>query len=199
MVQLGEQVHFSESRCLLLGPRGDKLCSIFCFSYLLGHTFNIGKCASGEKKKQQSQSQSRIVQNLSLIVGLRYEDIQKNTASYCQFDKNWFQCRQCFSSCTLHKIMGFQMWPKKLCLPSNFLMNVIIVCQPTHFPQNSLLIFHGVLFTFSYSNEKALIRSNKLCSPLQTTAKPPAYSCQFPDFNQASYHSDRLTSYLHEW
>lgn len=50
IVQLRKQVHLSQSRWLLLCPRGDKLCSILCFANLLGHTFHIGKRTPGRKK-----------------------------------------------------------------------------------------------------------------------------------------------------
>lgn len=52
VIQLGKQVHLFQSRHLLLGSCGDKLCSILHFAYLLGHTFNIGKCTSGENRKK---------------------------------------------------------------------------------------------------------------------------------------------------
>lgn len=51
VVQLGKQVHLSQSRCLLLGPCGYKLCGIVHFAHLLRHTFYIGKRTSGGDRK----------------------------------------------------------------------------------------------------------------------------------------------------
>lgn len=52
VVQLGKQLHLSQSGCLLLGPRGNKLCSVLHLVCLLGRTFHIGKSTSGETVNQ---------------------------------------------------------------------------------------------------------------------------------------------------
>lgn len=49
VVQLGKQLHLSESRRLPLRSRRHKLGSVVCFTDLLGHTLHIGKRSPGRR------------------------------------------------------------------------------------------------------------------------------------------------------
>lgn len=80
---------------------------------------------------------------------LRHEEIQPHFGHSTKTGSNAHS-----ASLAFYCIKGWDLkFGLKNGLPSNFLVDVIVVCQSAHFPSNSLLIVHWILFTFSYSNE----------------------------------------------